>query len=71
MTVVKVSLPNDKWHGEKVIKAGPDGKLYIPVGAPCNVCETEDTMHAKIYRMNADGSQSGRICARRAQHGRF
>lgn len=55
-TVLNVKLPNDKWHGEKVLKAGPDGKLYIPVGAPCNVCETEDTKHAKIYRMNADGS---------------
>ena len=54
--VVKVSLPNDKWHGEKIMKAGPDGKLYIPVGAPCNVCDTEDTKSAKIYRMNADGS---------------
>ncbi len=55
--VLKVSLPNDKWHGEKVIKAGPDGKLYIPVGAPCNVCDVEDSRSAKIYRMNADGSQ--------------
>ena len=54
--VVKVDLPDDKWHGEKVIKAGPDGKLYIPVGAPCNICDTDDTKHAKIYRMNADGS---------------
>lgn len=55
--VVKVTLPNDKWHGEKVIKAGPDGKLYIPVGAPCNICDTDDTKSAKIFRMNADGSQ--------------
>ncbi|MBV7535469.1 PQQ-dependent sugar dehydrogenase [Duganella sp. sic0402] len=55
--VVKVSLPNDKWHGEKVIKASPDGKLIIPVGAPCNICDTDDTKSAKIYRMNADGSQ--------------
>nr|WP_229256561.1 PQQ-dependent sugar dehydrogenase [Duganella lactea] len=55
--VVKVNLPDDKWHGEKVIKASPDGKLYIPVGAPCNVCDTDDTRSAKIYRMNADGSQ--------------
>ncbi|SDF48072.1 MULTISPECIES: c-type cytochrome [unclassified Duganella] len=55
--VVKVSLPNDKWHGEKVIKASPDGKLVIPVGAPCNICDTDDTKSAKIYRMNADGSQ--------------
>ncbi|HEX7982566.1 MAG TPA: PQQ-dependent sugar dehydrogenase [Duganella sp.] len=54
--VVKVSLPDDKWHGEKIMKAGPDGKLYIPVGAPCNVCDTDDTKSAKIYRMNADGS---------------
>ncbi|WP_432379431.1 c-type cytochrome [Duganella sp. P38] len=55
--VVKVSLPNDKWHGEKIIKASPDGKLVIPVGAPCNICDTDDTKSAKIYRMNADGSQ--------------
>ena len=54
--VVKVSLPDDKWHGEKIMKAGPDGKLYIPVGAPCNVCDTDDTKSAKIYRMNPDGS---------------
>jgi len=56
-TVVKVSLPNDKWHGEKIMKSGPDGKLYIPVGSPCNVCDVEDTKSGKIYRMNADGSQ--------------
>lgn len=55
--VVKVSLPTDKWHGEKIIKASPDGKLIIPVGAPCNICDTDDTKSAKIYRMNADGSQ--------------
>jgi len=56
-TVVKTSLPTDKWHGEKVMRAGPDGKLYIPVGAPCNICDTDDTRSAKIYRMNPDGSQ--------------
>lgn len=27
------------WHGGKVIRFGPDGKLYVPVGMPCNVCE--------------------------------
>jgi len=54
--VVKGDLPNDRWHGEKVIKAGPDGKLYVPVGAPCNVCNREDTLHSKIFRMNPDGS---------------
>jgi glucose/arabinose dehydrogenase len=56
-TVVKADIPNDKAHGEKVIKLGPDGKLYIPVGAPCNVCDKENAPHSKIYRMNPDGSQ--------------
>ncbi len=55
-TVVKGDLPDDKWHGEKVIKAGPDGKLYVPVGAPCNVCNKEEEKYSKIWRMNPDGS---------------
>lgn len=54
--VVKGDLPDDKWHGEKVIKAGPDGKLYIPVGSPCNTCDKEADVYSKIYRMNPDGS---------------
>lgn len=32
-------LPGDVPHGWKFIKIGPDGKLYFPVGAPCNICE--------------------------------
>jgi glucose/arabinose dehydrogenase len=55
-TVVTSALPHDKAHGEKVIKLGPDGKLYIPVGAPCNTCDKEDAPHSKIYRMDPDGS---------------
>lgn len=39
-TVVVQGLPSDKHHGWKNIDFGPDGKLYIPVGAPCNICET-------------------------------
>lgn len=37
--VVFDSLPADSHHGWKAIDFGPDGKLYVPVGAPCNVCE--------------------------------
>lgn len=55
--VVDTGLPGDKWHGEKIVKVGPEGKLYIPVGAPCNVCNKENDLHSKIYRMNPDGSQ--------------
>ena len=37
--VVYDQLPSDKHHGWKYIAFGPDGLLYIPIGAPCNVCE--------------------------------
>lgn len=57
-TVVRDDFPTDKSHGWKFIKFGPDGKLYIPVGAPCNIClkENEDARYASITRMNSDGS---------------
>jgi glucose/arabinose dehydrogenase len=34
-------LPRDVHHGWKFIRFGPDGKLYVPIGMPCNVCERE------------------------------
>jgi glucose/arabinose dehydrogenase len=48
-------LPGDVPHGWKFIKIGPDGKLYIPVGAPCNICEPAE-QYAQIRRINLDGS---------------
>ena len=54
--IVFGTLPNKKWHGWKFIKFGPDGNLYIPIGAPCNVCEPEDKLFGTITRMNKDGS---------------
>jgi glucose/arabinose dehydrogenase len=54
--VVNDSFPTDRRHGWKFIRFGPDGKLYIPVGAPCNVCLEEDPRFATIMRMNADGT---------------
>jgi glucose/arabinose dehydrogenase len=54
--IVKDDFPKDRWHGEKVIKAGPDGRLYVPIGAPCNVCDKEDGPYEKIYSMKPDGS---------------
>ena len=53
--VVNDSFPSDRHHGWKFIRFGPDGKLYVPVGAPCNICEKEDP-YASILRMNRDGS---------------
>ncbi|MCH7960328.1 MAG: sorbosone dehydrogenase family protein, partial [Candidatus Hydrogenedentes bacterium] len=53
--IVSHQHPDMQHHGWKFIAFGPDGKLYVPVGAPCNVCERED-IFASITRMNADGS---------------
>jgi len=54
--VVNDTFPGDEHHGWKFIRFGPDGKLYVPVGAPCNVCERDDKRYASIMRMNADGT---------------
>ncbi|MEM6336350.1 MAG: PQQ-dependent sugar dehydrogenase [Bacteroidota bacterium] len=53
--VVYEDLPTDTHHGWKYIDFGPDGKLYVPVGAPCNVCDREEP-YATLMRMNADGT---------------
>ncbi|RQS54340.1 sorbosone dehydrogenase family protein [Burkholderia sp. Bp8986] len=54
--VVTDALPTDHHHGWKFIAFGPDGKLYVPVGAPCNVCLADRSRYAIIARMHADGS---------------
>jgi glucose/arabinose dehydrogenase len=54
--VVYDKFPTDEHHGWKFIAFGPDGKLYVPVGAPCNNCESEDPVYASITRMSADGT---------------
>jgi glucose/arabinose dehydrogenase len=53
--VIYDKFPNHQSHGWKFIALGPDNKLYINVGAPCNICEPPET-NAQIARMNLDGS---------------
>lgn len=61
-------LPSRSHHGLRFIRVGPDGKLYIGIGAPCNVCEPTspdgpgngpnaggDERFATIVRMDPDG----------------
>lgn len=48
--------PEDQHHGWKFIAFGPDGKLYVPVGAPCNICKSEKPVYASITRINDDGT---------------
>lgn len=56
--VVAADFPADRHHGWKFIAFGPDGLLYVPVGAPCNLCnkEKENPVYASITRMKPDGS---------------
>ena len=56
--VVIDMLPGGASHWWKFLGFGPDGKLYVPVGAPCNVCKKSDERYAAILRMNPDGSRS-------------
>lgn len=49
-------LPPEQHHNWKYIRFGPDGKLYVPFGAPCNICELPTQEYAQIRRYDADGS---------------
>lgn len=54
--VVSAAYPGDASHGWKFIRFGPDGLLYVPVGAPCNVCDRGDP-YASITRLPAAGGR--------------
>jgi glucose/arabinose dehydrogenase len=54
--VVTDRFPTDRHHGWKTIAFGPDGWLYVPVGAPCNVCEADPDRYALISRIRPDGT---------------
>jgi glucose/arabinose dehydrogenase len=53
--VVSEAYPSDGHHGWKFIAFGPDGRLYVPVGAPCNVCDPPGPLHATITRIDLAG----------------
>ncbi|WP_417509282.1 PQQ-dependent sugar dehydrogenase [Methylophaga sp.] len=55
--VIYDKLPDKAHHGWRYIAFGPDNKLYVTVGAPCNICNPEG-IEASIIRMNADGSEA-------------
>ncbi|MBK6932096.1 MAG: PQQ-dependent sugar dehydrogenase [Saprospirales bacterium] len=57
--VVYDQYPTEEHHGWKYIAFGPDGKLYVPVGAPCNVCERENPIYASITRLDVDHPARG------------
>lgn len=53
--VLRDELPEESHHGWRYLRLGPDGKLYVAIGAPCNVCD--EAGYAEIKRLNRDGSK--------------
>ena len=53
--IVNDAFPTDRSHGWKFIRFGPDGLLYVPVGAPCNICNRGDP-YASIGKLDANGT---------------
>ena len=53
--IVNDKYPSEGWHGWKFIAFGPDGLLYVPVGAPCNTCEPVEPF-ASLTRLKPDGT---------------
>lgn len=53
--VIYNDLPHDTHHGWRYLSIGPDKKLYIGIGAPCNNCENKDP-YGSIARLNIDGT---------------
>ena len=52
VVTIKDDLPKKRHHGWKYIKFGADGQLYVPVGAPCNICLSDDERFATLLTMN-------------------
>lgn len=53
------AYPADEHHGWKYIAFGPDGKLYVPVGAPCNICVRENPVYASLTRIDVTKASAG------------
>jgi glucose/arabinose dehydrogenase len=54
--VVTEELPDETHHGWRFIRFGPDGRLYLGIGAPCNVCKRKEPIFATIARLDPDGT---------------
>ncbi len=52
----KFNLPSEIHHNWKYVDFGPDEKVYVQIGANCNICEVNPGVHGQIRRYNADGT---------------
>lgn len=55
--ILDIKLPSKRHHGWRYIGFGPDDKLYVSIGAPCNICDRDEEGFAQIIRMNPDGAE--------------
>ena len=55
--VIYSDFLNHQSHGWKFMGLGPDNKLYVNVGSPCNICEPPAT-NGQIRRISLDGSSA-------------
>lgn len=56
--VIYDALPDEPAHNWRYLAIGPDERLYVSVGAPCNVCEYDEARFGLILSMNLDGSDT-------------
>jgi glucose/arabinose dehydrogenase len=54
-TIVHAGFPDLAHHGLRYLAVGPDGRLYVSIGSPCNICKPQG-LEGTIVSMNADGS---------------
>lgn len=54
--VVYADLPRDTHHGSRYLRVGPDGKLYLGIGMPCNICRPSQEVYGTLVRLERDGS---------------
>lgn len=54
--VVYGDLPRDLHHGTRYLRVGPDGKLYLGIGVPCNICKPSQDVYGTLVRLDRDGS---------------
>jgi glucose/arabinose dehydrogenase len=55
LEVLNDKLPDKSHHGARYLAIGPDRKLYVALGSPCNIC-TPAGLEGTIVRMGLDGS---------------
>lgn len=57
---IRRGLPNSGGHSLRYIAVGPDSRLYVSLGSPCNICLPRG-LQGTIVSMNQDGSDFRRV----------